>query len=278
MTFRPPPRPATWLLEQFGGHSRLDPLIGDLAEQFAGGRTQLWYWRQAVGAIGMKIVASLQTHGFSFITAVLAGLALTQAWRLGSSHLFQPLYTNGPRVNGHAWTNMPALRMVGLQLNAFSNGVLTFATAWLVIRIHRAHQRAALMVFALLIVAPRLSGIARLLFDATSHAHFTYALVPLIVPTGLQAAYTVAEGLWAIRVDRFRELGRWTRTVTVLTVVQAVLVAIVYDARIVGTLPLERPEWIVIDAFDIGCWVYLAYLLWHPQLADPATQMRDGSK
>ena len=125
---------------------------------------------------------------------------------------------NPTQVHGHAWSAVVVLRMAGLQLNALSNGILTFATAWLATRIHRRGR-----------------------------------------PLGPSRC-------------RIGELGRWTRIATVLTVVQAVRVAIVYDARIVGALPLERPEWVVLDTLDIGCWVYLAYLLWHPQLAASAAR------
>lgn len=58
------PRAATWLLERFGSRSRFEPRIGDLVEQFEQGRSRLWYWRQAMGALA---VAAL--------LCVLAGVA-----------------------------------------------------------------------------------------------------------------------------------------------------------------------------------------------------------
>jgi hypothetical protein len=264
---RQPPRPATWLLERLAGRSNFDPLIGDLAEQFAQGRSRFWYWWQTLGVLGLELVRILRKHGLSFTAAVLAGCALTQVWMLGSSYAFQPLYANLPQVGAHPWTASVLLRVAGMQLNAFSNSVLTFATVWMVIRVHRAHQRAVLVVFVLTLMAPRLPGIARLLIDAASHGHFTFALVPLIVPTGLQTVYTLAEGLWLIRLERFAAMDRQTRYVTLLAVVQSVLVAIIYHARLVGALPLARPEWAVLDAMDIAGVGYLGYLLWRPRSA-----------
>lgn len=263
---RPPPRPATWLLERLGGSSDLDPLIGDLAEQFAQGRSRFWYWWQTLGVLVLELVRILRRHGLSFAAAVLAGCALTQGWMLGSSYAFQPLYANLPQVSAHPWTAAALLRVAGMQLNAFSNGVLTFATVWMVIRVHRAHQRAVLMVFVLTLMAPRLPGIVRLLIEAVRHGRYTFALVRLIVPTALQTVYTLAEGLWAIRAERFAGMDRRTRYVTVLAIVQSVLVAIVYHAQLVGALPRARPEWVVLDAMDIASIGYLGYLLWRPRL------------
>ncbi len=269
MTSRQPPRAATWLLVRLGGISYFDPLLGDLAEQFAQGRSQLWYWWQASGALGLELVRILRTHALSFVAAVLAGDALTQGWMLCSSHAFQPVYASLSQVSAHPWTAAALLRVAAMQLNALSNSVLTFATVWIVIRVHRAHQRAVLIVFVLALIGPRLPGIARLLIDPATHARFTFALVPLIVPTALQTAYTVVEGLWAIRTERFADLDRRTRYVTVLAIVQSVLVAMIYHARLVGALPLARPEWVVLDVLDIAGIGYLGYLLWRPRSQPP---------
>lgn len=263
---RQPPRPATWLLERLGGVSDFDPLIGDLAEQFAQGRSRFWYWWQTTGVLGLELLRILRTHALSFAAAVLAGDALTQGWRLCSSYAYQPFYTNLPHVTGHPWTVTALLWVAGMQLNAITNGVLTFATVWMVIRVHRAHQRAVLVVFVLALTAPRLPGILLLLIGAAIHGRVTLALVPLIVPTALQAVYTLAEGLWAIRAERFAEMDRWTRSVTVLAVVLSVLVGIMYPARLVGALPLAGAECAVLDGLDIVSIGYLGYLLWRPQI------------
>jgi hypothetical protein len=274
---RQPPRPATWLLERLGGIADFDPLIGDLAEQFAQGRSRFWYWWQTTGVLGLELARILRTHALSFVAAVLAGDVLTQGWMLCSAHAFQPLYASLPHVYGHPWSAAALLWVAGMQLNAISNTVLTFATVWMVVRVHRAHPRAVLMVFVLALMGPRLPGIVRPLIDAAAHARFTFALVPVIVPTGLQTVYTLAAGLWAIRTELFVEMDRWTRYVTVLAVVQSVLVAIIYHARLVGALPLARPEWAVLDGLDIAGIGYLAYLLWRPKSALPKGRVRPTS-
>lgn len=44
-----PPRPALALLRWFAGDN--EPLVGDLIEQFAAGRSRAWFWRQTLHAI-----------------------------------------------------------------------------------------------------------------------------------------------------------------------------------------------------------------------------------
>jgi regulator of extracellular matrix RemA (YlzA/DUF370 family) len=298
VTSRLPPRPATWLLVRLGNSSRIDPLIGDLAEQFAEGRSRLWYWRQAAGALGLDLLRTLRTHAASFIAAVLTGCVLTSVWGFGISYVFHPLYTHLPEVTRHPWTAEALLRVAGMQLNGTLDCVLTFATVWLVTRAHQAHQRAVLLAFVVALTATRLPGIGRVVIDAATHSRMTINLVPVFVPTALQAAFTLVAGLWMIRTKCFAEVDRRTRVVAILmaaqapiialmydarrvgaalaqmdrrtrcvaifATVQAYLVALVYRARLAGALPLARPEWYALDLLDIASVAYLAYLLWRP--------------
>ncbi len=47
MSARQPPRLAQWLVERFASSYRRDALVGDLFEEYAQGRSELWYWQQA---------------------------------------------------------------------------------------------------------------------------------------------------------------------------------------------------------------------------------------
>jgi hypothetical protein len=51
MMRRHPPRIATWLLQRLGAGRHGESLEGDLIEQYAQGRSRLWYWRQVAMAI-----------------------------------------------------------------------------------------------------------------------------------------------------------------------------------------------------------------------------------
>jgi hypothetical protein len=303
VTYRLPPRSAEWLLERLGSGSRFDSLIGDLAEQFAGGRSRIWYWQQTTGVLGLKVLGDLRAHALSFTAAVLAGCCVTSLWVRAMSYVFRPIYANLSHFGRHPWSGEALLRVAGMQLNGISSGVLTFGTVWLVTRVHRAHQRAALAAFVTLLTAPSLPEIARLIGDAVTHSHIPNGLVPIFVPTCLQAAITLVAGLWMIRtrcfagLDRrtriagilvaagsssaavlfdsrrvavvFAELDRRTRFAAILAAVLATFVALIYRARLVGALPQIRPEWFLLDVLDIASVSYLAYLLWKPGMASP---------
>jgi hypothetical protein len=48
-----PPRVATWLLQRLAAGWHSESLEGDLIEQYAQGRSRLWYWRQVAMAIAL---------------------------------------------------------------------------------------------------------------------------------------------------------------------------------------------------------------------------------
>ncbi len=54
-----PPRVATWLLQRLAAGWHSESLEGDLIEQYAQGRSRLWYWRQ----VAMAIVLA-RSHAF----------------------------------------------------------------------------------------------------------------------------------------------------------------------------------------------------------------------
>jgi hypothetical protein len=50
-TDRHPPVFATWLIEHFTDPYRRDALVGDLIEEYRGGRSGGWYWGQCAVAV-----------------------------------------------------------------------------------------------------------------------------------------------------------------------------------------------------------------------------------
>ena len=82
-----PPRAATWLLRRFAAGRHSESLEGDLIEQYAQGRSQLWYWRQVATAIllaqsrafrARKWIATLRVflHLFTELAVVLAAVSV----------------------------------------------------------------------------------------------------------------------------------------------------------------------------------------------------------
>jgi hypothetical protein len=272
MNSRVAPRAATWLLERLGSRSRFDPLIGDLLEQFAAGRSRLWFWRQATGALGNHILEALRTHAISFISAVLAGCVLSLLWQVACSLAFQPVYVNLAAVKRHPWAFDAFARLAGMQANMVSEYALCFISAWLVTRLHRAHQRAVLLAFIAAIIAQSLPTIAQP-FVGAPDSGFVVSLATHVILTVLRVACTLVGGLLAIRTQRFAELDRWTRCVAILWVTQMFVTGLLFAARRVGEVAYTRPEgYLSMYALGAVGGLYLAVRLWRETPASRAVE------
>jgi len=262
MNSRLTPRGATWLLERLGSGPRFDPLIGDLLEQFAEGRSRLWFWRQVAGAVAGHILAALRIHALSFTAAVLAGCVLSSLWQFSCSLAFQTVYVNLAAVKQHPWTFGAFARLVGMQANMATEYALCFASAWLVTRLHRAHQRAVLLVFTAVIILQSLPTIAQP-YGGAPDSGFMVSISTHVILTVLRVACTLVGGLLAIRTQRLAELDRWTRCVAILWVVQMFVTGLLFAARRVGELSYTQPEgYLTMYAVGAVGGLYLAALLW----------------
>ncbi len=274
MRTRSPPRLATWLLEGLGSGARLEELIGDLTEQYAAGRSALWYWHQASGALALDVRRTLRTHGPSFATAVLVGYAVTSLWLLGNSLAFRP--DDGLEATRHAAALDTLMRFLSMRASQASLTVLVFVSGWIVTRIHRAHRRAVLLAFVIAVIAPRLPANAALIAYVIRDSQPFSLLVPGVVPTALQAVFTLAAGLWIIRTKRFAHMHPRVRFVTVLTIVLALAGSLLYDAWKVGVLTYPPAARYPVDAAEIGSGAYLAYLLWRAAAPSMRTRSETG--
>jgi hypothetical protein len=262
MNSRVAPRAATWLLERLGNGSRFEPLIGDLVEQFASGRSRFWFWRQATGALAHHVLEVLRTHALSFTAAVLAGCALNWLWQFGCSFAFQSVYVNLAAVKQHPWAFGAVARLAGMQANMAAEYALCFTSAWLVTRLHRAHQRAVLLAFTAVIIAQSLPSIAQPM-DGAPDSGFVVYLATHVILTAVRVACTLVGGLLAIRTRRLAQLDRWTRRVAILWVTQMLVTGLLFAARRVGELSYTRPEG-YLSMYALGAigGLCLAVLLW----------------
>lgn len=258
MTVRSPPRLATWLLEELGNSGRLEELVGDLIEEFAAGRSQLWYWRQTSGALLEDLRQTLRIHATSFLAAVLVGYALTSIWVFANGVAFGTLYQS---LDASRHPDVLS-RFLGLRAAQASNTILVFVSAWLVMRIHRAHPRAVLMTFVAAVIAPRLPGIAHLAIGVIEGTQSRSVLVPEIVRTLLQAVYTPVCGLWLIQRGRFADMQPWIRFITVLTLTLSLISALLYDLWQVGVISYPIPLRYAVDGAEIASGAYLMALFW----------------
>lgn len=74
MTPRRPPALAQALLEWVDPAN--DALHGDLLEEFAAGRSRLWYWRQVLAAAGVAIARPVHAHGLSGLEPAMLGVIM----------------------------------------------------------------------------------------------------------------------------------------------------------------------------------------------------------
>ncbi len=271
MNSRAPPRAATWLLERLDSGSRFQPLIGDLVEQFEAGRSGIWYWRQATGALAGHALRALRIHAPSFIAAILAGCVLTSLWQLGCSLAFQSLYVNLAAVKQHPWTLEAFLRLAGMQANMAAEYALCLLSAWLVTRVHRAHQRAILLAFVAALIARNLPSSARLASAGAAEWGVAVAVATQLILTTLRAACTLVGGLWLMRTKPFADMDRRTRFVAIFWIAQMLVTGLLFAACRVGELSYRRPAGVLSAyAAEAAFGLYLALLLWRQAPASPA--------
>ena len=75
MSPRRPPRLATALLCRLTRPT--ETVLGDLLEQFEGGKSRLWYWRQVIGLIAQTAVGEIQQSRALVVRVMASGLILT---------------------------------------------------------------------------------------------------------------------------------------------------------------------------------------------------------
>lgn len=75
-----PPAIASWLLEHLTRRTGNQALAGDLAEEFAQGRSAAWYWRQVPLAILVSIAGELHAVSFVWGFALLWSVVVALFW------------------------------------------------------------------------------------------------------------------------------------------------------------------------------------------------------
>src|SRR5262245_13276010 len=77
----PPPVP-TWILTRLLTGPRRDAIVGDLVEAHHDGRSDAWYWRQAIRAVASAFLAEIRRRLPIALSAVLLGTYLTDVFML----------------------------------------------------------------------------------------------------------------------------------------------------------------------------------------------------
>ncbi len=83
---RPLPALASWLLEQFHIPQRNEPFLGDLIEEYSGGRSKSWLWRQVLCMLWTTLLADAKRdiwgHKLLSIRAIVVGLFVVIPFRV----------------------------------------------------------------------------------------------------------------------------------------------------------------------------------------------------
>jgi hypothetical protein len=171
------------LLRQIRGY-RAESLIGDLTEEYAQGRSALWYWRQVLLAIITGYLRLLKIHGASFLGAIALGAGGVQA----CVALIQWMSD----VAWHRELAMSGASLTAAELRSLEH--ILFWVAWtpltaviygilgkLIAAIYRPHPRWVVGIFTVLILHSRLPWTIRLFFvDGGDSQYVSYAVQDLI--------------------------------------------------------------------------------------------------
>jgi hypothetical protein len=161
-----PPALATWLLNQLPLVENHESLIGDLVEQYQGGRSVAWFWRQTVGVVVVHVVTSLWSNrwlvlGVTALSAVLSDLylALVSHWVAVVELAWYPALmkwlaeTQGNTVR-HAVYGLTT----GLTAQV-AWCVLSASVAWVFVRLRPDARRLVVALLVLFQVGPSLPGL-----------------------------------------------------------------------------------------------------------------------
>lgn len=146
MTSRPPPRLATWLLQRCLRGRHTEALIGDLSELHQQGKSNGWYWRQALTAIAANGAAAVRASGRALVVAIVIGWVAILLWRELNS-IFIAYSDDLYRALRRASVARDERLLIVWTLGALLRFVCFVAIGWLVARVSVRQRTLALAVF-----------------------------------------------------------------------------------------------------------------------------------
>jgi hypothetical protein len=198
-----PPVVATWVLTRFC--NRNEVLAGDLVEEYARGRTVVWYWRQVVMAILVGCGSEIRMHKLLTVRAVITGWA---ALILSSYLITLPLYKLYSRALGALglgplwfwWWHYYTYPIVFLPC------VGGFLSGWLVARFHRTYRVAMVTMYVLSVALARFPEFFRLATNSVSNSRFVPYLVNYLLIESLFVVSILLGGLRSTNIGTARSL------------------------------------------------------------------------
>lgn len=196
MTRSSPPAVPRLLLERFvPGNTAL---AGDLEEEHRRRRSALWYWQQALAAIGVHVTADILTHKLVAVRAIVAGW--TALWLFSFVGAEINRFMSGwflDRLILVFWTH-PFPMMWATQLSfrpALALGFLM--SGWVVGQLHRTNRPAMVVAFAATVLLWTAYDEVQAALTRNTPAPYPlldmlFAPLPLLIVVG---------GLWGSRID-----------------------------------------------------------------------------
>lgn len=195
MRSRQIPATAAWLLERFYCGSRNDSLTGDLIEEYQGGRSRAWFWKQVLIAIVVSFSTEIRAHSLLTLRAVATGwaawysYAFLKGW-LFSGPFFQILAYRLPLSFGHAAPGGVVWWILRLAVWAGSG--------WLVARLHRDRATTMVLAFSLSVFLWKLQTLpwtCHLALDAIADPRYRLELLTELMSIILPPVCTLLGGL-----------------------------------------------------------------------------------
>jgi hypothetical protein len=123
-----------------------DSLVGDLEEQFARGRSPLWYWRQVISAMLAGVANDVREHKLLAARSVIIAWAVMIPWVETTWALY--LWVSARWV--YAWVNKSPLLFTAWVLYGGGLDLVwclgAGVSGWINVRLHRDHAGAIVFV------------------------------------------------------------------------------------------------------------------------------------
>lgn len=130
---REPPPIATWMLDHLTSGEPDEALAGDLLEQFRAGRTEGWYWGQALAACVVSWARSLNAAspaiGFSIVWCLMAPAWYAFEQRTGNAISAGPVFNKMWQALGPLWLPVVIGGWIVLHAGFLWAGLLIYQSA-----------------------------------------------------------------------------------------------------------------------------------------------------
>jgi hypothetical protein len=195
-----PPKAARWLLERLGCSPNNATVIGDLDERYRQGRSDLWYWRQALQAIAMSFFKEAWTYKLLIASAILYGWTIYFYVSRFSFYLTWELFS--ALASWSRYWRHDSTPMVVQVSELLLWGILT---GWLVARWHPRSRKATVLAYAGFFAAMQTAQIAHDLLRGRGGPPFYILIfsIPLLVVI-IPITILIGGGIFDIRMRRVR--------------------------------------------------------------------------